>query len=205
MRSQAAVGSRVMEIGCGDGALVRRLGDDYLVIGVDPHADPSPNVHAMPFEELDAEPFDVVFASVSLHHLASLDAAVVALRRLTRPGTMMLVREFDWLLNDHEPTLRWWYEHRRHQDPHQHSGDRPLAATFEEFVPDWRGWMTNHVSPWSSVLAMLGNAGFETISDVPSPYLFRWGLGDEFRAEEEQLAAEGVINLIGHHWTGCRT
>jgi ubiquinone/menaquinone biosynthesis C-methylase UbiE len=109
IRSHARPGDRVLEIGCGDGALVRRLMTDYDVIGVDPSASPEAAVLAIPFEELEAAPFDVVFASVSLHHLADLTAAVAALRRLTRPGSMMLVREFDRVLNDHEPTLRWWF------------------------------------------------------------------------------------------------
>jgi ubiquinone/menaquinone biosynthesis C-methylase UbiE len=204
IRSHARPGDRVLEIGCGDGALVRRLMTDYDVIGVDPSASPEAAVLAIPFEELEAAPFDVVFASVSLHHLADLTAAVAALRRLTRPGTMMLVREFDRVLNDHEPTLRWWFTHRELEDPEEHSGSHPLPDTFEAFVPHWRHMMQHHVSTWAEVLDMLVAADFETVSDVRAPYLFRWGLNEDLRAEEERLAADGIINLIGHHWTGRR-
>jgi ubiquinone/menaquinone biosynthesis C-methylase UbiE len=205
IRSYAQPGDRVLEIGCGDGELVRRLMADYDVIGTDPQASPEPAVLAIPFEELEAEPFDVVFASVSLHHLADRNAAVAALRRLTRPGTIMLVREFDRLLNDHEATLRWWFEHRELEDDADHSGHRPLPDTFEAFVPEWRQWMQHYVSTWAEVSAMLADAGFATVSDIGAPYLFRWGLTEDVRAEEERLAAEGTINLIGHHWTGRRT
>lgn len=204
IRSYARPGDRVLEIGCGDGALVRRLMADYDVTGVDPNASPEPAVLSLAFEELEAAPFDVVFASVSLHHLADLTAAAAALRRLTQPGTMMLVREFDRVLNDHEPTLHWWFTHRQLEDPEEHSGHQPLPDTFEAFVPHWRHWMQHHVSTWAEVLDMLRAADFETVSDVRAPYLFRWGLNENLRAEEERLAADGTINLIGHHWTGRR-
>jgi hypothetical protein len=109
------------------------------------------------------------------------------------------------VLNDHEATLRWWFAHRELEDDADHSGHRPLPDTFEAFVPEWRHWMQSHVSTWAEVSAMLARAGFETTSDVGAPYLFRWGLTEDLRAEEERLAAEGTINLIGHHWTGRRT
>src|ERR1700730_13830320 len=113
VRTHARPGQRVLEIGCGDGALVRRLADDFDVLGVDPEADKSSIVRVQRFEELNEEPFHVVFASVSLHHLDDPALARAALRRLTAPGTTMLVREFDRLTMDHEPTLRWWFEHRK--------------------------------------------------------------------------------------------
>jgi ubiquinone/menaquinone biosynthesis C-methylase UbiE len=202
VRAHARPGHRVLEIGCGDGALVRRLRADFDIVGVDPNASAEPSVLAMPFEQLEADPFDVVFASVSLHHLADRTAAVAALRRLTRPGTVMLVREFDRVLNDHEPTLRWWYDHRQLEDPDEHSGIHPLPDTFEAFVPHWRHMMQHHVSTWAEVLDMLVASDFETVSDERAAYLFRWGLNEGLRAEEERLASEGTINLIGHHWVG---
>jgi 2-polyprenyl-3-methyl-5-hydroxy-6-metoxy-1,4-benzoquinol methylase len=112
IRAHAQPRQRVLELGCGDGALVRRLADDFDVVGVDPEAEPSVVVRAQRFEDLDEEPFDVVFASVSLHHLDDPAATRAALRRMTHRGTTMLVREFDRLAMDHEPTLQWWFEHR---------------------------------------------------------------------------------------------
>ena len=203
IRAHAVPGQRVLEIGCGDGALVRRLASDFDVVGVDPQAEPSAVVLAQRFEDLDVQPFDVVFASVSLHHLEDPVATRAALRRLTEPGATMLVREFDRVTMDHEPTLRWWFEQRRAGGRECDPDDTPLPATFEEFVPEWRAMMEHHVTPWADVLALLHASGFETTEEHVTAYLFRWGLSEDVRAEEEALAAAGTINLVGRRWTGC--
>jgi ubiquinone/menaquinone biosynthesis C-methylase UbiE len=204
IRSHASPGQRVLEIGCGDGALVHRLADDFDVLGVDPEAEPLGAVRTTPFEELDESPFDVVFASVSLHHLEDRTLAGAALRRLTKPGSVMLVREFDRLEMVHEPTLRWWFEHRKSRENMIDIDDQPLPATLEEFIPQVREMFEHHVTPWPEVRAMLTSSGFETVAEEPMAYLFRWGLGEDLRAEEERLAAAGTIKLVGRKWIGRR-
>jgi SAM-dependent methyltransferase len=107
-------GGRVLEIGCGDGTITRELAALGLeVVGVDPSAAEGPNIQSIGFEQLDAAPFDVVFASVSLHHLADLDVASQALNRLTKPETVMAVREFDKDLVGDRATLEWCFHQRR--------------------------------------------------------------------------------------------
>ncbi|HVV86955.1 MAG TPA: class I SAM-dependent methyltransferase [Kofleriaceae bacterium] len=199
-------GARILEIGCGDGEVVRRLRARGLdAIGVDPHAEPAPGVIAQPFEELEALPFDVIFASVSLHHAHDPARAVAALRRLSRPGTVMAVREFDRMLLDDEPTLRWWFHQRhalaaigiREEDAHD-------LGSFEEFVAGWRAKMAEHVHPWATVAAMLSEAGFVTESVDAVPYLFRWGLSELVRPLEEALIEAGKIVAVGVRWVGRR-
>ncbi len=204
IRAHAAPGQRVLEIGCGDGALVRRLTDDFDVVGVDPEAEPSEVVRAMRFEDLDEAPFHLVFASVSLHHLDDPAATSAALRRVTTVATTMLVREFDRLAMDHEPTLRWWFEHRQAREHEADPDDTPLPATLEAFLPEWQSMMKQHVTPWPEVRELLHSNGFETVGEEPTAYLFRWGIGEDVRAEEERLAAAGTINLVGRRWTGRR-
>ncbi len=204
IRAHAAHGQRVLEIGCGDGALVRRLADDFDVVGVDPQAEPSRSVRAQRFEDLDEAPFDLVFASVSLHHLDDPAAACAALQRLTAPDTTMLVREFDRLTMDHEPTLRWWFEHRQACEHEADPDETPLPATLEAFLPEWHSMMKQHVTPWPEVRELLHSSGFETVGEEPTAYLFRWGIGEDVRPEEERLAAAGTINLVGRRWTGRR-
>ena len=205
VRTHARPGQRILEIGCGDGALVRRLADDFDVLGVDPEADKSSIVRVQRFEELDEEPFHVVFASVSLHHLDDPALARAALRRLTAPGTTMLVREFDRLTMDHEPTLRWWFEHRKAREDAPDTEEAALPDSFETFVPEWRSMMEHHVKPWPEVRELLNSSGFETVREEPMAYLYRWGIGEDVRAEEERLAAAGTINLVGRRWTGRRS
>jgi SAM-dependent methyltransferase len=107
-------GGRVLEIGCGDGTITRELAALGLeVVGVDPSSAEGPNIQSIGFEQLDAAPFDVVFASVSLHHLADLGVASQALNRLTKPGTVMAVREFDKDLVGDRATLEWCFHQRR--------------------------------------------------------------------------------------------
>jgi ubiquinone/menaquinone biosynthesis C-methylase UbiE len=204
IRAHARAGQRILEIGCGDGALVRRLANDFDVLGVDPEGQTSSVVRAQRFEDLDEEPFHVVFASVSLHHLEDPALARDSLRRLTAPGTNVLVREFDRLAMDHEPTLRWWFDHRKAREQEPDSEEAPLPDSFETFVPEWRSMMEHHVMPWPDVLTLLHSSGFETKREEPVAYLFRWGIGEDVRAEEERLAAAGSINLVGRRWTGRR-
>jgi ubiquinone/menaquinone biosynthesis C-methylase UbiE len=203
VRSATPMGGRVLEIGCGDGALVEALtGSGIEAVGVDPHGEESKCVRAVPLEEFDAPPFDVVFASVSLHHLPEPAQTVSAMQRLTKPGTRLLVREFDRLLVDHEPTLRWWYYQRL---AHQAARGEELSdSPFDEFVAGWREQMAHHVLPWPTVRDTLHEAGFSTESETTSAYLFRWGLSEPVRAIEEDLVARGSINQVGIRWTGRR-
>jgi SAM-dependent methyltransferase len=229
--AHAAPGGRVLEIGAGDGAIARALADAGLdVTAVDPHWESDETlVQRIPFEQLDAAPFDVIFASVSLHHLHDLDEASAALRRLSKPGTTMLVREFDRELFD-EPTLRWWFYQRHareavepskkrrdhqpdHQDHDHQAHDHDLRHghrhhqhpdTFDEFVATWRAQMESHVHPWTLVAETLRAGGFETVEQSPTAYLFRWGLQEELRALEERLIADGRIKQVGIRWHGRR-
>jgi SAM-dependent methyltransferase len=204
VRSATPPGGRVLEIGCGDGALVDALGGMIDIVGVDPNADPNDRTHAVAFEEFDAEPFDVVFASVSLHHLHDPAASAAALRRLTKPGSIALVREFDKDLVGDERTLRWWFHQRLAKEVAKPDDKMPLPTDFDGFVEHWRGHMTAHVHPWSVVEEMLASAGFGCDHVEPMAYLFRWGLSEDVRPIEERLAAAGAIKLVGRRWCGHR-
>jgi SAM-dependent methyltransferase len=200
-------GARVLEIGSGDGALTERLAASGVdVLGVDPNGTASPHVQLVAFDDLDAAPFDVVFASVSLHHLPDPERTVASLRRLTKAGTVLLVREFDRVLVADEPTLRWWYYQRRAHEAACGVGpdETPISDSFDEFVVAWREQMHHHVLPWSTVRDTLRDAGFTTESEQPTTYLYRWGLRESVRALEEDLASEGAINRVGVLWSGRR-
>ncbi|MCX6459058.1 MAG: class I SAM-dependent methyltransferase [Actinobacteria bacterium] len=88
---------RVLDVGCGDGALLRRFLDDGAdVVGCDPGLLGRPvdervsqlsAVHACTLDELpDSEPFDLVLAVHVVEHLPTAVPAWQSLLHRTRPG-----------------------------------------------------------------------------------------------------------------------
>lgn len=106
---------RVLEVGCGTGALARRLGAaGFEVIAVDVALGdrrPAPGVAFVEsdFLALDAEPFDAVVFSASLHHINPLQRAIAHAARLLVPSGLLVVDDFDLDAADAD-TLRWYYE-----------------------------------------------------------------------------------------------
>jgi len=88
-------GERILDIGCGDGALTARLVEaGATVVGVDPAPDfvaaarargidaRAHDAQALPFEQ----EFDAVFTNAVLHWVPDLDAALRGMHRALRPG-----------------------------------------------------------------------------------------------------------------------
>jgi SAM-dependent methyltransferase len=195
--------ARVLEIGCGDGALTTEIaGAGFDAIGIDPNAPEGDRLHQCGLEDVaglaGGRPFDVIVASVSLHHVGDLAGATTALRAVSRAGTVLLVREFDRELID-DPTMRWWFDARAMV----HDGE-PGAPSFEEFMIGWREAMASHVHPWRAVKTCCASAGFREQSMLRGPYLFRHELGESFRASEQAMIAAGRINEIGILWEAVR-
>jgi 2-polyprenyl-3-methyl-5-hydroxy-6-metoxy-1,4-benzoquinol methylase len=112
-------GGRALDAGCGTGRCTMLLADRFdEVIGIDLSAPmvglatsrrPHSNVayhHADLLEFHDPHDFDLVLCVNTLHHLPDLDGALHHLRRLTRPGGLMVL--VDCVAR--RPTLpRWWF------------------------------------------------------------------------------------------------
>ncbi len=104
-----APGSRVLDVGCGDGGLVDRLGGlGYDALGVDPNA-PS---HARLIQERVEHAtrlghFDAITAVMALHHV-ELDAVASVFARLLRPGGRLFVSELAWEAYDERAAV--WLE-----------------------------------------------------------------------------------------------
>ena len=94
-------GSRVVDVGCGDGGLVGRLGQlGFDALGVDPAAPADPRLISESVEQVTGlSKFDAVVAVMALHH-AELDAVTAAIARLLRPHGRAFVYDFDWSAYD---------------------------------------------------------------------------------------------------------
>lgn len=88
--------ARVLEVGCGEGELARRLdAAGFAVTGIDPEAPEGDGFIRTNLESFVADaPFDAAVASRSLHHVGGLDRALASLRDALRPGARLVVYEF---------------------------------------------------------------------------------------------------------------
>lgn len=179
-------GSRILDVGCGDGALVEQLAEGGLdAVGVDPRAPTRPRFVQGRVEDLEPrEPFDAACALMSLHH-ADLDSAVPSIARLLRPGGRVFVYELAWEAYDERAAA--WLEARSTPD-----ADRTVAA-----------WMSEHADlhTSSTVHAALAKA-FALDSDEPSPYLARMLDAPELEPEEQREVATRRLPALGRLWSG---
>ena len=63
--------------------------------------------------------------------------------------------------------------------------------------------MRHHVHSLSSLREAL-RPHFTLSESAPGPYLYRWNLGPELRAEEERLIAAGELPATGVRLVGTR-
>jgi SAM-dependent methyltransferase len=137
--------ARVVEIGCGPlGGFVPRLEQaGYEATGIDPKAPPGPSYRQAEFEGSGTSgtsgPVDAVVASLSLHHVADLGAALDLLRAALVPGGVAVVVEWARERFD-EATARWCFD--RLPEP----GDDPgwlhgQQAEWRESGLPWEDWL----------------------------------------------------------------
>jgi ubiquinone/menaquinone biosynthesis C-methylase UbiE len=192
--------ARVLEVGCGRGDLARALAEaGYAVVAIDPQAPDGAIFRQTRLEDFaDEDGFDAVVASVSLHHLADLDAAFDKIAGLLREGGVLVVEEFaKERLED--VTARWYFHQRQAR-----------AAVDGEAMPDeaetWLGeWRERHadVHPFTDVRRAL-DARFVEVSWAPGPYLFDHWLDDAVEPLERKLIEAGAIEPCGVRYVGRR-
>ena len=177
--------ARVLEVGCGAGKLALALASDgYDVVAVDPKAPEGAIFRRTTLEELDDEgPFDGAVASLSLHHVHELGAALAKLRSLMRPAAPFVVREFAWDLVD-EPTARWDYARRGHG-----GGLAEWRAEHE----DLHGF---------EALRKALDDHFAERSFEWTPYLAEYQGTDAHEAEERRLIDSGELRAVGFVYVG---
>ncbi|MGH2750745.1 MAG: class I SAM-dependent methyltransferase [Actinomycetota bacterium] len=203
--------SRVLEIGCGAGWLTRAiLEGGHEARGIDPGAPEGDHFEQVTLEKFTTpEPYDVVVAVLSLHHIGDVPAALEKIRSLLNVGGRILVVEFAWENLD-DATLRWslerlpsdldgeenWLQRRCHdwRAKLQQGGD----ITAQDHIREWaRG---ERLHPSKEILGSL-REGFHQTFFQWTPYLYP-NLGD-VTAEEEQAAIDGgEIQPAGFRFVG---
>ncbi len=117
VRSNLRPRSRILEIGCGNGALAARLQQDgHQLVAIDLSEDAVRQARdrAVPAQCGDfidlprSGSFDALVFARSLHHIHPLDAAVRCAFEHLRPGGVLLLDDFDHEAMDRD-TARWLY------------------------------------------------------------------------------------------------
>ena len=204
--------ARVLEVGCGEGRLARSMaaaGDQ--VVAIDPDAPQGPLFQPVSIEEFVAsEPFDAAVVTLSLHHIADLDAAVAKIAGLVIPGGTFVVVEFAWDRLD-EATAAWALEHlapesedgwlarRRNEWNAQDGGDDgDDGSRFADYLRRWAASENFH-----SATAMIDalRSHFHEIRFERWPYLYP-ELEDVTREQEIAEIEEGRIQATGFSFVG---
>ncbi len=176
-----APGSRVLDVGCGDGGLVDRLSErGHDALGVDPNAPGDRRLIQKRVEDATGlGQFDAITAVMTLHH-ADLDAVVSAIDRLLRPGGWLFVSELAWEAYDERAAT--WLDAN---DP---------SETDNSVV----GWRSEHGGlHTSATMRDALSAAFEPTVDVRRPYLARMLGRHELEAEEQALIDAEAIPAVG--------
>ena len=201
---------RVLEVGCGAlGGFVPALLDaGYQAIGVDPEAPEGPNYQRTEFERYDPPwPVDCVVASLSLHHVADLDAALDRVKDLLMPGGALVVVEWAWERFD-EPTAQWCFARLAPPAPETepgwlHKHQQRWSASGQSWESYLRDWATAEgLHPGEQILRGL-ETRFTREHAADAPYLFA-DLVETSETEEQAAIDAGQIQAIGIRYTATR-
>ena len=176
-------GSRVLDVGCGDGGLVDRLAAQGLdAIGVDPRAPAGPRLIREQVENVSSiGRFDAICAVTALHH-ADLERVLATVARLLLPGGRLFVDEFSWERYD-ERAAAWVAAH-----------DQPRS------VEDWRN-EHGDLHTGGRVRSALDQA-FDVVGASEGPFLARMLEQEALEPEEQELIASGALPALGWRYCG---
>lgn len=192
----------VLEVGCGDGELARELdAAGYDVVAIDPAAPAGPIFRAVRLDEFDdGRPFAAVVASLSLHHIEDLAAAVDKIADLLTDGGVLILNEWD--RGRFRGTTARWYFHQRQALAALGREHAQIDPTFEDW---WRKWdeRRSDVHPYAAMRPELDRRFVER-SFARVPYLYGYRLGGEVEPLERALIAAGEIEAVGLRYVGTR-
>lgn len=197
-----AAPARILEVGCGDGQLASALAaSGHAVTAVDPRAPEGEIFRRIAFEEFsDQDEFDAVVASVSLHHIDDLGAALDKIVNFLQPGGVFILEEFakERIAG---ATARWYY-HQRQAVAAASSTPKSLPDSFERWHETW---VTEHagIHTYAAMRPQL-DSRFNERSFAWRPYLYSYALDDLLEPLERKLISDGAIEATGFRYVGER-
>jgi SAM-dependent methyltransferase len=200
----------VLEMGCGllGGFVPALLDAGYQAVGVDPEAPEGPDYRQIEIEHHEPlHPVDCVVASLSLHHVVELDAALDQLQALLVPGGVLVVVEWAWERFD-EATAQWCFARLASPAPgaepgwlHRHQ--ERWAASGKPWDGYLRDWATEEgLHPAEAILRGL-DARFDRRFHAESPYFFA-DLADTSETQEQAAIDAGQIRAGGIRYAATR-
>jgi ubiquinone/menaquinone biosynthesis C-methylase UbiE len=192
--------ARVLEVGCGKGDLARSLANaGYDVLAIDPEAPDGSIFRRTTLEELDERgPFDAVVASVSLHHIHDLGAALDKIVRLLRPGGFIVMNEFGHDRLDDDTADWYWGQLRALAAARGTTAPATLDQVKKEWAREHEG-----LHGYEAMRREL-EARFEQRHFSWEPYLFHELGGPATEELERAVIAAGAIRATGFRYVGAR-
>jgi SAM-dependent methyltransferase len=171
-----ATPARVLEVGCGDGALTRRLGQaGYDAIGLDPDAPPGNGFVRGSLEDFETpQRFDAAVAVRSLHHVHDLDAALDRLTPALVPGARLVL--FEFAVESIDVDARRW-----------------LASNGLEWEVDWDFEGVIRLADLRDAL----ERRFSLLYEEPTPYLARELNREALHEREKEAITRGELKPPG--------
>jgi SAM-dependent methyltransferase len=215
-RPRLAGAKRVLDVGCGNGLLARRLAEAGLdVTALDASLKRTERAAGLRYVEADFlgfedAPYDALLFAASLHHLFPLGAALDRSLGLLRPGGAFLASDFDVDAPD-AATARWYYDVEGLLL--QAGLFRPEKVDKAEIQDALLRWHQEHLHspPFHTGAAMRQGleARFTDVGTATGPYLFRYVAGclkpgpnttavaAWALATEEAHLAQGFLRAVG--------
>jgi 2-polyprenyl-3-methyl-5-hydroxy-6-metoxy-1,4-benzoquinol methylase len=219
--------ARVLEVGCGAGALAMRLVRlGYAVVALDSAEDAVARARKRGLDARRADwpvftdaPFDIVLFTRSLHHIPALTAAVARAKELLNPNGRVLVEDFarhaiqplgaEWL---HQILAVLHAADLLERDPDG------LLDRMLQHRDAMDAWWAAHDHDLHSAEAMLEalHAHFPAVEVESAPYLYRYACARLEESErgyriaarilelERRFAAVAGVPLIGRRFTAKR-
>jgi 2-polyprenyl-3-methyl-5-hydroxy-6-metoxy-1,4-benzoquinol methylase len=218
---------RLLEVGCGDGALAARLMTlGYRVVAIDASAEAIAKAKARGVDarvarwpEFDDAPFDVVVFTRSLHHIEPLDRSVVRAKELLQAGGRLLVEDFSY--REIDPlSAEWLYQMTSLLDAggfaqRDEEDFARRVAQGEELLAAWQGAHHHDLHTADAMAASIREV-FGSVETTNAPYLYRYIcalLGESERGHriasrllelEHRFAETAGLPLIGRRFVATR-